>query len=95
MKYIDEIIHKYIILGYFEKNKDKFIKLGYEKTLAWVRIRIIFLSLFIIIPLNIFILVGGNMTPQEAPPEALPVPDNAVVWSPITKKWYDYKGYQL
>jgi hypothetical protein len=32
------------------------------------------------------------MTPQEVPPEALPVPDKAVVWSPITKKWYDKKG---
>jgi hypothetical protein len=32
------------------------------------------------------------MTPQEAPPEALPVPENAVVWSPITKRWYDKKG---
>lgn len=32
------------------------------------------------------------MTPQEAPPEALPAPENAVVWSPITKRWYDKKG---
>ena len=33
--------------------------------------------------------IRDNMTPQEAPPEALPAPDNAVVWSPVTGKWYD------
>lgn len=53
MKYIDDLIKKYIILGYFEKNKAKFIKLGYEKSLAWVRIRMIVLSLIIITALII------------------------------------------
>lgn len=32
------------------------------------------------------------MTPQEAPPEALPAPDKAVVWSPVTGTWYDKAG---
>lgn len=35
------------------------------------------------------------MTPQEAPPEALPAPDKAVVWSPVTGKWYDKKGQPI
>lgn len=32
------------------------------------------------------------MTPQEAPPEALPAPYGAVVWSPVTGNWYDKDG---
>lgn len=32
------------------------------------------------------------MTPEEAPPHALPAPYGAVVWSPVTGNWYDKNG---
>lgn len=35
------------------------------------------------------------MTPEEVPEEALPIPENAIVWSPITKQWYDEKGHHI
>lgn len=32
------------------------------------------------------------MTQEKTPIEALPIPNNGFIWSPITKKWYDKNG---